>query len=58
MHSSPLPGWLTLAPRTVAHGWLAMVLGEVVASVTGTPRQQGLSISLGESAWALTLCEA
>lgn len=34
-----------------------MVLGEAVASVTGT-RQQGLSVSLGESAWALTLCEA
>ena len=48
---------LTLAPWTVAQGRLAMVLGEAVASVTGT-QQQGLSVSLGESAWALMLCEA
>ena len=53
---------LTLAPWTVAQGRLAMVLGrlamgEAVASVAGT-QQQGLSVSLGESAWALMLCEA
>lgn len=34
-----------------------LAMGEAVASVAGT-QQQGLSISLGESAWALMLCEA